>query len=217
MSYTARKPNNFMSTPHVHTPQSSAEAPDGRVSSGPSFGEMLRISEEAAREAVPFCEEERAGLIDQLKGAVFKVECLRAENEKLRTELKAEREANEVGRVVDAMTPEQVEAYIVKMGGDITEVRARGQKLRAKIAAQMEGDGPVSNATARAYLAAYPSAAGFCPESMEDALRWGHRMYAALRAVIENEEKKSTADGWLLITARAALSSPNVKAQTRST
>ena len=160
---------------------------------------------------------EGSGCVERVRSNVHRLEGRGGEDvrglltiiDRLRAELAAERDASEVERVVDAMTPEQVEAYIVKMGGDITEVRARGQKLRAKIAAQMEGDGPVSNATARAYLAAYPSDAGFCPESMEDALRWGHRMYAALRAIVENEDKKSTADGWLLSTARAALSSPN--------
>jgi hypothetical protein len=38
MSYTARKPNNSMTTENIQPPQTLAEAHDGRVSSGPSLG-----------------------------------------------------------------------------------------------------------------------------------------------------------------------------------
>lgn len=41
MSYTARKPNDSMTTENIQPPPTLAEAPDGRVSSGPSLGSFL--------------------------------------------------------------------------------------------------------------------------------------------------------------------------------
>jgi hypothetical protein len=38
MSYTARKPNNSMTTENIQPPPTLSEAPDGRVSSGSSLG-----------------------------------------------------------------------------------------------------------------------------------------------------------------------------------
>lgn len=41
MSYTARKPNDSMTTENIQPPPTLAEAPDGRVSSGPSLGSLI--------------------------------------------------------------------------------------------------------------------------------------------------------------------------------
>lgn len=71
--------------------------------------------------------------------------------QKLERDLAEEISANEVGRVVDAMTPEQVEAYLVKMGMDMAEVSASGAKLRKKIEAQFS-DQLTSEAAAREAL-----------------------------------------------------------------
>ena len=84
--------------------------------------------------------------------------------QKLERDLAKEISANEVGRVVDAMTPEQVEAYLVKMGMDMAEVSASGAKLRKKIEAQFS-DQLTSEAAAREALSfSSPNVGGEPPE-----------------------------------------------------
>lgn len=51
----------------------------------------------------------------------------------LERELAVEVAANEVGRVVDAMTPDQVEAYLVSMGVNLDEMRAHTAEMRKKL------------------------------------------------------------------------------------
>lgn len=45
--------------------------------------------------------------------------------------------ANEVGRIVDAMTPEQVDAYLVTMGVNMDEMRAHTEQMRKKLSARL--------------------------------------------------------------------------------
>ena len=52
--------------------------------------------------------------------------------EKLRDAVE-DHEADEVGRVVDAMTPEQVAAYLASMGVNLEELRAHTEEMRTKI------------------------------------------------------------------------------------
>jgi len=56
--------------------------------------------------------------------------------EKLR-EAVEECEADEIRRVVDAMTPEQVDAYLESMGVDLDDMHKRTQEMRAKIERRM--------------------------------------------------------------------------------
>ena len=49
MSYTARKPNDSMTTENIQTPPTLAEAPSGRVSSGPSLGSDFQEFPKIAR------------------------------------------------------------------------------------------------------------------------------------------------------------------------
>jgi multidrug efflux pump subunit AcrB len=56
--------------------------------------------------------------------------------EKLRDAVE-EHEADEVGRVVDAMTPEQVDAYLVSMGVNMDEMRAHTAEMRKKLEARL--------------------------------------------------------------------------------
>jgi hypothetical protein len=51
----------------------------------------------------------------------------------LERELAGEVAANEAGRVVDAMTPEQVDAYLVSMGVNLDEMRAHTAEMRKKL------------------------------------------------------------------------------------
>lgn len=51
----------------------------------------------------------------------------------LERELAVEVAANEAGRVVDAMTPDQVEAYLVSMGVNLDEMRAHTAEMRKKL------------------------------------------------------------------------------------
>lgn len=51
----------------------------------------------------------------------------------LERELAVEVAANEAGRVVDAMTPEQVDAYLVSMGVNLDEMRAHTAEMRKKL------------------------------------------------------------------------------------
>ncbi len=93
--------------------------------------------------------------------------------------------------------------------GEACVRQARLDQVRAKIAALAEGDGPVSNETARAYLATYPSDAGFCPASLEAALRWGHRMHAALLSARGGLCTAAVKDGTLAM-IDAALAAPTL-------
>jgi hypothetical protein len=52
--------------------------------------------------------------------------------EKLRDAVE-DHQAAEAGRVVDAMAPEQVNAYLVSMGVNLEELRAHTEEMRAKI------------------------------------------------------------------------------------
>lgn len=56
--------------------------------------------------------------------------------EKLRDAVE-DHEADEAGRVVDAMTPEQVEAYLVSMGVNLDEMRAHTAEMRKKLEARL--------------------------------------------------------------------------------
>ena len=47
-----------------------------------------------------------------------------------------EHESAEAGRVVDAMTPEQVDAYLVSMGVNLDEMRAHTEQMRQKLTAR---------------------------------------------------------------------------------
>ncbi len=56
--------------------------------------------------------------------------------EKLRDAVE-DHEADEAGRVVDAMTPEQVDAYLVSMGVNLDEMRAHTAEMRKKLEARL--------------------------------------------------------------------------------
>lgn len=56
--------------------------------------------------------------------------------EKLRDAVQ-DHEADEIGRVVDAMTPEQVNAFLESMGVDLDDLHKRTQEMRAKIERRM--------------------------------------------------------------------------------
>lgn len=55
--------------------------------------------------------------------------------EKLR-EAVEDHQADEAGRVVDAMTPDQVDAYLVSMGVNLDEMRAHTEQMRQKLTAR---------------------------------------------------------------------------------
>ncbi len=56
--------------------------------------------------------------------------------EKLRDAVE-DHQADEAGRVVDAMTPEQVDAYLVSMGVNLDEMRAHTAEMRKKLEARL--------------------------------------------------------------------------------
>lgn len=56
--------------------------------------------------------------------------------EKLRDAVE-DHQADEAGRVVDAMTPEQVDAYLVSMGVNLDEMRAHTAQMRKKLEARL--------------------------------------------------------------------------------
>ena len=61
---------------------------------------------------------------------------MKAAMEKLRDAVE-DHEADEIGRVVDAMTPEQVNAYLVSMGVNLEEMRAHTAEMRKKLEARL--------------------------------------------------------------------------------
>lgn len=68
--------------------------------------------------------------------------------EKLRDAVE-EHEAEEVGRVVDAMTPEQVDAYLVSMGVNLDEMRAHTAEMRKKLEARLSSPNSDSETQSR--------------------------------------------------------------------
>jgi hypothetical protein len=63
-------------------------------------------------------------------------QCMKEAMEKL-CDAVEDHEADEAGRVVDAMTPEQVDAYLVSMGVNLDEMRAHTAEMRKKLEARL--------------------------------------------------------------------------------
>jgi hypothetical protein len=90
--------------------------------------------------------------------------------EKLRDAVE-DHEADEVGRVVDAMTPEQVNAYLASMGVNLEELRAHTEEMRTKIETKLGK--PDALAQARCGLA-----------DAKLTIKWQEGQLAELRRVI---------------------------------
>lgn len=68
--------------------------------------------------------------------------------EKLRDAVE-DHEADEAGHVVDAMTPEQVDAYLVSMGVNLDEMRAHTAEMRKKLEARLSSPNSDSQTQSR--------------------------------------------------------------------
>lgn len=107
-----------MTTENVSTGKTSAEVPDKGVRCRDLFSEAtnaLKAWDELTDTTHPRAFGRMKGAMEKLRDAV------------------EDHEADEVWRVVDAMTPEQVNAYLASMGVNLEEPRAHTEEMRTKI------------------------------------------------------------------------------------
>lgn len=123
--------------------------------------------------------------------------------EKLRDAVE-DHEADEVGRVVDAMTPEQVNAYLASMGVNLEELRAHTEEMRTKIETKLGK--PDALAQARCGLADAKLTIEWQAKKLEDARR-------VLERVAKHADFAQCPDG-VEEDVDAALSSLNGKGET---
>jgi hypothetical protein len=111
-----------MTTENPLTEKTPAEAPDKGVGCRDLFSEATN----ALKAWDDLTDTTHPRAFGRMKDAM----------EKLRDAVE-DHQADEAGRIVDAMTPEQVNAYLVSMGVNLDEMRAHTAEMRKKLEARL--------------------------------------------------------------------------------
>lgn len=143
-----------MTKENVSTEKTPAEAPDKGVGCRDLFSEAtnaLKAWDELTDTTHPRAFGRMKDAMEKLRDAV------------------EDHEADEVGRCVDAMTPEQVNAYLASMGVNLEELRAHTEEMRTKIETKLGK--PDALAQARCGLADAKLTIKWQAKKLEDARR----------------------------------------------
>lgn len=121
--------NDTMGGPAYDAPEATSARAPVEIAGNPSAldsGDLLGVASNAIKAWDELTDTTHPRAFQRMKEAM----------EKLRDAVE-NHQADEAGRVVDAMTPEQVDAYLVSMGVNLDEMRAHTAEMRKKLEARL--------------------------------------------------------------------------------